>query len=230
MQQDLQAVLPRLYECGHLPHDIVQTVLTALTKCTNTKFKFLFQHASNALEHETLDMTFNIVPSKGSKNDLDKDHGIMFKACQLYATLNRSGIWIVKHVRTGVHVVICWSCEGEHHVDDCPKPRNEAKIKQAAKKYEEERHRPKGNSRRGPWPGSDDADAAAGDADVADDSAVAQPADEEDKSPSEDMVSSQKLKLVVEQLEKIESATSDSTSAEMIATMRAALLKGQAEV
>jgi len=36
--------------------------------------------------------------------------------------------------------------------------------------------------------------------------------------------------LVVQQLEKIESEAVDSTTVEMIGTLRAALLKGQAEV
>ena len=68
-------------------------------------------------------------------------------ARQLYDRYVQDGIWS-KHVKSGTSSralvnqdadVVCWNCGAKHHLDDCPKPRDDAKIEKSKVDYKKKK-------------------------------------------------------------------------------------------
>lgn len=129
-EKEINAVCTRLNEVGALPEETVVDVLEGLTNCSVPDFTKLFDFLLQAARVNALDL------DEANKGDtLAQVKQIMAKAVDAYHALCTAGKWHVNHKR--VSVVVCWNCGEEgHRCEKCPKPKNQANIEAAKKKWQ----------------------------------------------------------------------------------------------
>jgi len=129
-EKEVNAVCTRLKEVNALPDETVVDVLEGLTHCSVPEFTKLFDFLLQAARVDALDL------DNATKGDtLSKVKEIMNKAVESYHALCTAGKWHVNNKRASL--VICWNCGAEgHRCEECTKPKNQANIDAAKKKWE----------------------------------------------------------------------------------------------
>jgi hypothetical protein len=146
--KQLRAVCVRLDDIGALPEETPQDILKGLTVCSVQVFKDVFQHQANeerinALRH---------IHGSGTR-PIERVKQILQEANDLYDSLSTSNQWV--GYKSG-RVSSCWNCGGPHGVGKCTKPKDEQRIADNRRKFNEEK------ARRGDAPPDDKAKSNSG--------------------------------------------------------------------
>ena len=137
-------ICERLAEVGELPSRAVVWLLQGLSMSTVSKFKSPFKLLLD--QERVADMDRPVGLTSQSAQTLKRIEEICIKAEKTYLSLVTSKEWNVPQGRVNP----CWNCDGEgHNVGQCDKPKDQARIDAAKKKYFAERAKSGGDTNAG---------------------------------------------------------------------------------
>lgn len=144
-QKELDVVCARLDELGELSKEIPLDILEGYTLCSVPAFADVFKWMLQMQRAEVISADNAFSGSDSSVGTLTEVKIINMKAVDTYHALCTANDWHVSRGRTALASQpktgpICWNCGDNHAVKDCPKPRDEAKIEAARKKWRAEKY------------------------------------------------------------------------------------------
>ena len=130
ISRQLEAVAVSLNEVDALPDEAPLDTLEGLSICSCSPFKetFSFQLTEERIRHLRQ-------RHGGGESTLDRLKTILREANSLYNSLNTSNKWNVPHQGGCAHS--CWNCGGNHGVSKCNKKKDQKKIAENKKKWQE---------------------------------------------------------------------------------------------
>lgn len=151
-KKELLVVCNRLAEAKELPLETPIDIITGLTLCSVTDFKNLFEHM---LQEEKM-KALNGTKRNDQQSVMAEIRIILVKATEVYDSMNTSDLWNVPRNQRA-HVFgttgdgkkrepTCWNCGAVGHtLDKCGQPRNDDKISENRRKYQEGKKSKSGN-------------------------------------------------------------------------------------
>jgi len=155
-KKELLAACNRLAEAKELPLETPIDIITGLTLCSVTDFKNLFEHM---LQEEKM-KALNGNKRTDQKSVMAEIRVILAKATEVYDSMSTSELWNVPRNQRA-HVFgttgdgkkrepTCWNCGAVGHtLDKCAQPRNDDKISENRRRYQEGRKNKSGNKSGG---------------------------------------------------------------------------------
>jgi hypothetical protein len=140
--KQLTAVAKSLARVDALTDEAVSDVMDGLSKGSVSKFTEVFKLESTMYRSVQTSTTY----CGGSQTALSAILTILSKATDLYNSLSTGNSW---HIPSG-RVHSCWNCDGDHGVNKCKQPKDQARIQTNKKKWEEEKRKKFGSGNGGP--------------------------------------------------------------------------------
>jgi hypothetical protein len=144
--KQLTAVVKSLARVDALSDEAVSDIMDGLAKGSVTKFTEVFKLDSTLYRSRQTSTTY----TGGSQTALGVILLTLGKATDLYNSLSTGNHW---HIPSG-RVHSCWNCNGDHGVNKCKEPKDQARIAANKKKWEEEKQKKSGHPGTGSGSGS----------------------------------------------------------------------------
>lgn len=144
-----EVVCVRLAEVKQLPFETPKWLLGGLIKCTISEFTGPLELMLNT---ERISQTKEGVSLSGdAEKTLTRVRAILAHARSSFHSLSTSQKWNVANSNKRFNP--CFNCDGNHGVDKCDKPRDEARIERNRKAFEERKkgNQSSGGGARRPW-------------------------------------------------------------------------------
>ena len=137
--KQLTAVVKSLARVDALSDEAVSDVMDGLAKGSVSKFTEVFKLESTMYRSGQTSTTY----TGGSQSALGRILTILSKATDLYNSLSTGNNW---HIPSGGgRAGACWNCNGDHGVNKCKLPKDQARIEANKKKWEEDKKKKSGS-------------------------------------------------------------------------------------
>ena len=136
--KQLTDVVKSLARVDALSDEAVGDIMDGLSKGSVSKFTEVFKLGSSMYRSVKTSTTYN----GGSQTALDQILRTLTKATSLYNSLSTGNNW---HIPSG-QVNNCWNCNGDHGVNKCKLPKDQAQIDANKKKRDKEKRKKSGVS------------------------------------------------------------------------------------
>jgi hypothetical protein len=137
--KQLTAVVKSLARVDALSDEAVSDVMDGLAKGSVSKFTKVFKLESTMYRSGQTSTTY----TGGSQSALGRILSILSKATDLYNSLSTGNNW---HIPSGGGCAgACWNCNGDHGVNKCKLPKDQARIEANKKKWEEDKKKKSGS-------------------------------------------------------------------------------------